>query len=112
MKKPGLVCTGYVPPAEVSWSISRASTRIRPAAPKRAFSHCTIAAKHAVTRNRKPTVPAARTISRPTAQCSTDIRATVWSTPIATTGSQPASAIRHAEAPAASARRFIGVISM
>ncbi|CAM5522621.1 hypothetical protein STENM223S_07475 [Streptomyces tendae] len=40
------------------------------------------------------------------------IRATVCATPIAATGSQPASAIRQAEAPAASTRRFIGAISM
>lgn len=80
--------------------------------PKRALSHCTTAAKQAVTSTRKPIVPAARTICRPIAQCSTAISASVCSTPVASTGSHPATAIRPAGAPAAIARLLSGGSSM
>lgn len=65
-----------------------------------------------MTRTRKPTVPAARAISRPIAKCNTDIRAAVCSTPTPNTGSHPDTATRQEDAPIASARRLSGWISM
>ncbi|GAA3106434.1 hypothetical protein GCM10020254_60380 [Streptomyces goshikiensis] len=76
------------------------------------MSHCTIAAKQAVTSIRKAMVRAGRAMSRPSPQCSTDISMATCAAPRPATGSQPAKAIRQGEAPAARARLFIGAISM